>query len=51
MFPERIVQELLSSKEKGAIIMKDGWGCEVIDTWTVKVTKRDGMMRALEESQ
>ena len=35
--------------KKGMIIkIVDGWACEVISTGTVKVTERDGAVRALE---
>ena len=35
-------------KKKGIINMVDGLAYEVISTWTVKVTGRDGTVRALE---
>ena len=40
----------LVAKEEGTIKMVDGSTCEVIDTGTVKVTERDGTVRALERS-
>ena len=39
------------AKEKGIVKMVDGSACEVIGTGIVKVTERDGMMRALEAVQ
>jgi len=38
----------LVTKEEGTIKMMDGSSCKVIDTETVKVTERDGMVHALE---
>ena len=38
----------LVAKEEGIVKMVDGLACEVIGTGTVKVTGRDGTVRALE---
>ena len=38
----------LVAKEEGTVKMVDGLTWEVIDTGTVNVTDRDGMVRALE---
>ena len=45
---KELLNNSLFAKEEGAVIMVDGSACEVIGTGTVKVTKRDGTMRALE---
>ena len=41
----------LIAKEEGIVKMVDGSACKVIGTGTVKVTGRDGTMRALEAAQ
>ena len=38
----------LIAKEEGIVKMLDGSDCEVISTGTIKVTGRDGTVRALE---
>jgi len=38
----------LVAKEEGTVKMMDDLVCEVIDTETVNITGKDGMMRALE---
>ena len=38
----------LVAKEKGIVKMVDGSACEIIGTKMVKVTERDGTVRALE---
>ena len=38
----------MAAKEEGIVKMMDGSTCEVIGTGTVKVTKRDETMHALE---
>ena len=39
------------AKEEETVKMVNGSACKVIDTGTVKITERDGMMRALEAVQ
>jgi len=41
----------LVAKEEGTVKMVDDSACEVIGTWTIKVTERDGTMCALEAVQ
>ena len=38
----------LAAKEEGNVEMADGLTCEVINTGTIKVTERCGMVRVLE---
>jgi len=47
MFPKELFNSLVA-KEEGTVKIVDGSTCKIIDTGTIKVTKRDGTMRALE---
>ena len=47
MFQKELFNSLVA-EEKGIVKMVNGSACEVIGTGTVKVTERDGTVRALE---
>ena len=47
MFPKEIFNFLVA-KKKGIVKIVDCSACEVIDTGTINVTRRDGTVRALE---
>jgi len=47
-FQKELFNNSLIVKEEGIVKVVDGSACEVIGTGTIKVTGRDGTMRALE---
>ena len=48
---KELLNNSLVAKEEGIVKMVDGSACKVIGTGTVKVTRRDGTMHALEAVQ
>ena len=47
-YQKELFNNSLVANEEGIAKMVDGSACEVIDTGTINVTERDGMMQALE---
>jgi len=51
VYSQKELFNFLVAKEEGIVKMVDGLALEIIDTGTVKVTERDGTVRALEAVQ